>query len=122
MRSDVKRRHARWAGVALITGLAIAGCGSTDDKGAESDEPVKATHCGTGQGTTMELRATNDFPNPTAYVIQLYWFNGEGRQVEMGQMTTDAIQPGKSLTFNVTGRRPGDATVRTCEVKVLGAE
>ncbi|AVV42369.1 hypothetical protein C6376_13975 [Streptomyces sp. P3] len=121
MRNE-KRTLTHLVGIALFTSVAIAGCGSTDEKSGESDEPVKVTHCGTDQGTTMELKATNDFPDVTAYVIQLYWFNGEGRQVDMGQTTTDAIQPGKSLTFKVIGRRPGDATVRTCEVKVLGAQ
>ena len=102
--------------------LSLVGCDGAPDKNTQSDEPVKITHCGTGQGTTMELWATNDFPNPTAYLIQLYWFDGSGRQVETGEMTTDAIRAGKSITFTATGRMPGYSEVRTGDVKVLGAQ
>ncbi|MET8975886.1 hypothetical protein ABZX85_09715 [Streptomyces sp. NPDC004539] len=121
----MKRTHAFLMGVALFTGLAVAGCGSSEDggsPGAQSDEPVKVIDCGTGKGTTMELRATNDYPDPTAYFIQLYWFNGEGRQVEGIRMTSPAVQPGKSATFRVNGRMPGDTSVQTCDVKVLGTQ
>ncbi|WP_145969032.1 hypothetical protein [Streptomyces hyaluromycini] len=70
----------------------------------------------------MELKATNDFPNPTAYMIQLYWFDKSGRQVDGLRMTSPAIQPGKSVTFTAEGRVPGDTEGWTCGVKVLGAQ
>lgn len=116
----MKRTHTRLAGMALLSVVAITGCGSTGDKSAQSDEPVKVTHCGTGQDTTMELRATNNFPDPTAYFIQLYWFDKTGRQADALRMTSPAIQPGKSITFTAEARMPGEGW--TCGVKVLGAE
>ncbi|RSN88936.1 hypothetical protein DMH26_30710 [Streptomyces sp. WAC 05379] len=69
----------------------------------------------------MEIQATNSLPDPTAYVVQLYWFDTTGRQADGVKMTTDSIAPGKTITFTVHGRTPGDTAGWTCDVKVLGA-
>lgn len=116
-----KRARTHFAGMALVTGLAIAGCGSAQGNssgtGAQSDEPVRVKSC----GASMEIEATNDFPDVTAYVIQLYWFNQAGRQARGIRMTTDAVQPGKTITFTVHGSIT-NTEEWTCEVKVLGAQ
>ncbi|WP_326722782.1 hypothetical protein OHT59_28640 [Streptomyces sp. NBC_00243] len=70
----------------------------------------------------MEIQASNDFPDPTAYLIQLYWFDAAGRQADGVRMTTDSVAPGKTITFTVYGRQPGDTAGWSCDVKVLGAQ
>ncbi|SFM89696.1 hypothetical protein SAMN04487980_100770 [Streptomyces sp. cf124] len=113
--------RTRFAWVALATGLAIAGCGSaqddSSDTGAQSDEPVTVKSC----GASMEIQATNDFPDPTAYFIQLYWFDATGRQVRGIKMTTDGIAPGKTITFTVHGSLT-NTEEWMCDVKVLGTQ
>jgi len=105
--------------------LSLAGCGESADESsseAQQSEPVKVSHCGVDQGTSMEIQATNGLPDPTAYVLQLYWFDTTGRQADGVTMTTDSIAPGKTITFTVHGRQAGDTTGWTCDFKVLGAQ
>jgi hypothetical protein len=107
--------------MALLAGLVIAGCGSAEDKssgtGAQSSEPVRVKSC----GASMKIEATNDFPDPTAYVLQLYWFDATGRQARGIKMTTDGIAPGKTITFTVYGSLT-NTEEWTCDVKVLGSQ
>lgn len=116
-----KRASTRFVGVALLAVVAVVGCGSETDQGSgtdtQSDEPVKVKSC----GASMEIEATNDFPDPTAYVLQLYWFNQAGRQVRGVKMTTDGIAPGKTITFTVHGSLT-NTEEWSCDVKVLGAQ
>ncbi|MFJ8936182.1 hypothetical protein ACIRL0_10750 [Streptomyces sp. NPDC102365] len=119
----MKRGQAFLAGIGVVACLAVASryeTGGRTESAGPVREPVQVTRCATDQGTTMGVRAVNDYPDPTAYVIQLYWFNESGRQVDGVTMTTDSIAPGKFITFDVTGRRTGEAGVRACDVKVLG--
>ncbi|WP_405823083.1 hypothetical protein OG241_41530 [Streptomyces sp. NBC_01390] len=125
MRSS-ERIRTGLAGMALLSAVSVAGCGGQGDKSsddAESDEPVKVTRCAVGKdlGSSMDIQATNEFADPTAYLIQLYWFDAQGRQAHGVKMTTDGIAPGKTITFTVHGV-PGDTEGWTCDVKVLGTQ
>lgn len=109
----------------FLASFAIAGCGGTGDDSsgeAQQSEPAKVSHCDVDQGNSMEIQATNSLPDPTAYVLQLYWFDATGRQADGVQMTTDSIAPGKTITFTVHGRQAGDTAGWTCDLKVLGAQ
>lgn len=104
----------------LLASVAVAGCGGSGDESsseAQQSEPVKVKSC----GASMEIEATNDFPDPTAYLIQLYWFDTTGRQARGIKMTTDGIAPGKTITFTVHGSLT-NTEEWTCDVKVLGAQ
>lgn len=104
----------------LLASVALAGCGGSEGESsseAQSSEPVTVKSC----GASMEIEATNDFPDPTAYVLQLYWFDTTGRQVRGVKMTTDGIAPGKTITFTVHGSLT-NTEEWTCDVKVLGAQ
>ncbi len=64
-----KRARIRMPGLALLTVLAMAGCGSQEDESsgtdAQSDEPVKVKSC----GASMEIEATNDFQGVHSRVV-----------------------------------------------------
>lgn len=105
----------------LLASVALAGCGGAGDESskgeAQQSEPVTVKSC----GASMEIEATNDFPDPTAYALQLYWFDATGRQARGIKMTTDGIAPGKTIAFTVHGSLT-NTEEWTCDVKVLGAQ
>ncbi|MFF3871523.1 hypothetical protein [Streptomyces sp. NPDC001978] len=126
------------AGAALLIAIDSSINGSSGSSSGDAKDssptPVQVVACNKdGSGLMdMKIRATNQFHDVTAYMLQLYWFSKDGTQLEGVKMTTDAIEPGKSITFTVdgnqylnaapVGRTPRDDSHDHCEVKVLGAQ
>jgi hypothetical protein len=124
------------AALAVLIAIDSTFNGSSNRSGdsGDSGSPVQAIECNKdGSGLlSMKIRAANQFHDVTSYMLQLYWFSENGTQIEGVRMTTDAIEPGRSITFTVdgnqylnaapVGRTPRDDSHDRCDAKVLGAE